>query len=112
MEEGSIVKAKVTGVKNYGAFVKCDDYDGLIHISEFSDDFVKNVGNIVRVGDIIDVKVLEIDNSHKRLKLSYKEANVIPKRVLKFARIEKGFRSLEDKLDKWIDEGYKHIKEE
>lgn len=111
MEEGSIIKAKVTGVKNYGAFVKCDEYDGLIHISEFSDDFVKNIGSIVQVGDMIDVKVLEVDDEHKRLKLSYKAANMIPKRVLKFAKIEKGFRSLDELLDEWIEKGYKNIKE-
>ena len=75
MEAGTIVKGKITGIKKYGAFVRVGDYDGLIHISEFSDDFVKDISYIVQVGEEVFLKVLEVDEEHERLKLSYKDAN-------------------------------------
>lgn len=109
MQEGTIVRGKITGIKKYGAFVKVGTYDGLIHISEFSDDFVKDIGFIVSVGDEVDLKVLEVDEKNERLKLSYKEANNISKKILRFAVIDKGFKSLGDKLDLWIEEGYQKI---
>lgn len=102
MDKGMIVKAKVTGIKDYGAFVKCNEYDGLIHISEFSDDYVKSISSIVNVGDVIDVLVLDVDEGQKKLKLSYKKANMVDKKVLKYAKIEKGFDSLEERLDEWV----------
>lgn len=104
MKVGDIIKAEVTGIKNYGAFVRYKDYVGLIHISEFSDDFVKNINSIVNVGDIIDCLVLEIIEEEKKLKLSYKKANMVEKRVLKYTNIKVGFSSLEKNLDKWVNE--------
>lgn len=110
MQEGCIVKGKITGIKRYGAFVKVGDYDGLIHISEFSDDFVKDISFIVQVGEEVLLKVLEVDESNERLKLSYKDANNISKNILKYACIDKGFDSLADNLDRWIEEGYQKAK--
>ena len=76
MQNGDIVSGIVTGIKDYGAFVQVEDYCGLIHISEFSDGFVKNINEIVTTGEVISVKILEIDEEGKKLKLSYKGANV------------------------------------
>ncbi len=109
MQEGTIVRGKITGIKKYGAFVKVGQYDGLIHISEFSDDYVKDISFIVQVGDEVDLKVLEVDEFHERLKLSYKDANNISKKILRFAVLDIGFKSLGDNLDKWIEEGYQKI---
>lgn len=109
MQEGSIVKGKITGIKKYGAFVKVGEYDGLVHISEFSDDFVKDISFIVQVGEEVDLKVIEIDKENERLKLSYKEANNISKKILRFAVVDKGFKSLQEQLDNWIEEGYQKI---
>ena len=61
MQNGDIVSGIVTGIKDYGAFVQVEDYCGLIHISEFSDGFVKNINEIVTVGEVVSVKILEID---------------------------------------------------
>lgn len=110
MQVGSIVKGKITGIKKYGAFVKVGNYDGLVHISEFSDDFVKDISFIVQVGDEVFLKVLEIDDEHGRLKLSYKDASNISKKILRFAVVDKGFSSLAENLDSWIEEGYQRIK--
>ena len=111
MEAGTIVKGKITGIKKYGAFVRVGDYDGLIHISEFSDDFVKDISYIVQVGEEVFLKVLEVDEEHDRLKLSYKDATNVSKKILRFAVLDKGFDSLAENLDNWIEEGYQKIKQ-
>ena len=53
MKIGDIVYGKVTNILGYGAFVLVDDYDGLVHISEFSDGFVRNINDFVKVGQEI-----------------------------------------------------------
>ena len=82
MQNGDIVSGTITGIKDYGAFVQVEDYCGLIHISEFSDGFVKNINDIVAIGDVVNVEILEVDEEGKKLKLSYKSANVIPSKLL------------------------------
>ena len=109
MQNGEIVSGIITGIKDYGAFVQVEDYCGLIHISEFSDGFVKNINDIVAIGDVVNVQILEIDNEEKKLKLSYKAANVIPSKLLEYVHIYKGFNALELKLNDWINEAYEKI---
>ena len=59
IKEGEIVEGLVTGIEQYGIFVSLDEYySGLIHISEISDGFVKDVNNYVNIGETIKVKVL------------------------------------------------------
>ena len=75
-EKGKIVNAKVTGIETYGIFVKLDDnYNGLIHISEMSYGYVKNTQNYAKVGDNINVKIIDIDEKNNHLKLSIKDIN-------------------------------------
>ena len=72
VEVGKIYHGTVKRVENYGAFVEIiKGKDGLCHVSELSDKFVKNPEEIVSVGDKLDVKVLEIDKQG-RLNLSHK----------------------------------------
>ncbi len=108
MKIGDVVTGTVTGLQQYGVFVKVENYDGLIHISELSDKFVRDVRDYLTVGDIIDLKVLEIDERIKKLKLSYK--------AIKDRRINRryliGFKSLENKLPKWIESKIKEIENE
>lgn len=110
MQNGDIVSGVITGIKDYGAFVQVEDYCGLIHISEFSDGFVKNINEIVAIGDVVNVEILEIDENGKKLKLSYKNANVLPSKLLEYVHIYKGFNALELKLNDWINEAYEKIK--
>lgn len=71
---GRIYQGRVTSIKDFGAFVEIfPGKDGLCHISELSDGFVRNVGDICRPGDEIPVKVIAIDE-HQRVKLSRKAA--------------------------------------
>ncbi|MHC4913420.1 MAG: polyribonucleotide nucleotidyltransferase, partial [Planctomycetota bacterium] len=74
-EVGRIYKqSKVVSVKDFGVFVEITPgVEGLCHVSELSDSFVKNVGDVCKMGDLIPVKLLEIDNQG-RFKLSRKAA--------------------------------------
>ena len=112
MQTGNIVSGVITGIKDYGAFVQVEEYCGLIHISEFSDGFVKNISDIVAIGDVVSVEILEVDEEGKKLKLSYKKANVIPSKLLEYVHIYKGFNALELKLNEWIEEAYAKIEKE
>ena len=70
VQVGKIYNGRVTSVKDFGAFVEIlPGKDGLCHISELSDEYVKNVGDICRVGDEMEVKVIAIDEQD-RVKLS------------------------------------------
>ena len=69
VKKGDSVRGKVTGIENYGIFLLMDDgYTGLIHISEISEKFVRNVADYVEVDDEIYAKVIEIDDENKRYK--------------------------------------------
>jgi polyribonucleotide nucleotidyltransferase len=69
---GRIYSGKVNSIKDFGAFVEiAPGKDGLLHISELSDGFVKSVTDIVKIGDIIEVKVIAVDDQN-RVKLSRK----------------------------------------
>ena len=71
---GRIYEGRVTSVKDFGAFVEIlPGKDGLCHISELSDEYVHSVGDVCKVGDLMHVKVIAIDDQ-ERVKLSRKQA--------------------------------------
>ena len=73
LEIGMILKGTVRNVVDFGAFVDIGiKYDGLVHISEIANTFVKNTHDFLSVGDVIDVMVKDIDLPRKRLQLSIK----------------------------------------
>ena len=73
LKEGMILTGTVRNVIDFGAFVDIGvKHDGLVHISEMSEKFVKNPSDIVSVGDIVKVKVIGIDNGRQKVKLSMK----------------------------------------
>lgn len=70
---GMILDGTVRNVIDFGAFVDIGVHlDGLVHISELSDHFVKHPSQVVKVGDIVKVRVLETDVKRKRISLSMK----------------------------------------
>ena len=103
---GSIVEGSVTGIENYGVFINLDDYySGLIHISEISHGFVKDINNYVKLGDTIRVKVVDVDDDLYHVRLSIKDIDYRiskPKRE-KIEEVGSGFGILKDNLDNWID---------
>ena len=73
LKEGMILTGTVRNVIDFGAFVDIGvKHDGLVHISEMSEKFVKNPSDIVSIGDIVKVKVIGIDNERQKVKLSMK----------------------------------------
>ncbi|HID74849.1 MAG TPA: S1 RNA-binding domain-containing protein, partial [Planctomycetaceae bacterium] len=74
VEVGRIYHGRVTSVKDFGAFIEIlPGKDGLCHISELSDEYVANVSDVCKVGDLVDVKVIAIDDQD-RVKLSRRSA--------------------------------------
>ena len=73
LKNGMILNGTVRNVIDFGAFVDIGvKYDGLVHISEMSNSFVRNPSDIVSVGDIVKVKVIDIDNERHKVSLSMK----------------------------------------
>lgn len=100
---GDVVKGKVTGIEKYGFFVLTEaGYNGLIHISEISDNFVKNVYDYVAVDDEIYSKVIDVDDENKKIKLSIKNFDY---RKDGSSNVDlNGFGPLREKLPMWISE--------
>ena len=75
LKEGMILTGTVRNVTDFGAFVDIGVHqDGLVHISQICDRYIKNPTEVLSVGDIVKVKVLEADEDKKRISLSIKEA--------------------------------------
>ena len=73
LKEGMVLTGTVRNVIDFGAFVDIGvKHDGLVHISEMSDKFIKNPSEIVSVGDIVKVKVIKIDTERQKVGLSMK----------------------------------------
>ncbi len=109
-----IIEGCVTGIEKYGIFVSLDEYySGLIHISEITDSFVKDVNNFVNVGETIRVRVLDSDDDTFHVKLSIKDLNYrIEKRNNShILETKHGFNTLESQLRSWIDEKKKEKKD-
>ena len=70
---GDVVKGNVTKITNFGVFVGLEDgLEGLLHISELSEDKVENAEEVVKVGDPIEVKILRVDTDDRKIGLSKK----------------------------------------
>lgn len=77
IEVGSKLQGKVTGITNFGAFVELPEGStGLVHISEVADNYVKDINDHLKVGDQVEVKVINIDNG--KIGLSIKKAKDRP----------------------------------
>ncbi|MDM5315400.1 S1 domain-containing post-transcriptional regulator GSP13 [Fictibacillus sp. b24] len=122
-EVGSIVEGKVTGIKPFGAFVALNDnVQGLVHISEVSHGFVKDINDALSVGDVVSVKILSVDEDSKKISLSIRQTQEAPAPAPKKERrpggfnnnnkksstnnqdANKGFNTLEAKLKDWLKE--------
>lgn len=73
LKPGMMLEGVVTNVANFGAFVDIGVHqDGLVHVSMLADKFVKDPNEVVKVGDIVKVKVVEVDIARKRISLTMK----------------------------------------
>lgn len=116
---GQLVIGKVYNVKPYALFLSFDEHTtGLLHISEISDSFVRDIEKYGSVGDEIKVKVLSIDKENGFLRVSYKQvppeeaySSHVNQRKLPVTT-EEEFLPLKEKLDEWINDAYSRIEKE
>lgn len=106
---GKVVEGQITGVTKYGVFVSLEDnYTGMIHISEVSNKYIEDLNKIFKIGDLLNVKVLSIDENKLQVKLSIKKIGKSAKR----RGIEEkgtGFEPLKQNLGIWIEKKMKEI---
>ena len=75
---GDVVQGTVTKITNFGVFVGLEDgLEGLLHISELSDDKVENAEELVKVGDPLEAKILRVDIEERKIGLSKKQVGVV-----------------------------------
>ena len=76
LKEGMILNGTVRNIIDFGAFVDIGVHqDGLVHISQISSKYIKHPLDVLKIGDIVKVKVISLDIAKKRIGLSIKEAN-------------------------------------
>lgn len=113
---GQLVIGKVYNVKPYALFMSFENgVTGLLHISEISDSFVRDIEKYGSIGDEIKVKILSIDKDNGFLRVSYKQ---VPNEEMYSSHsnqrkaptvTEDEFKPIKDKLDQWIAEAYAQI---
>ncbi|NEU30046.1 general stress protein 13 [bacterium LRH843] len=123
-EVGNIVEGKVTGIKPFGAFVAIDEKkQGLVHISEVAHGFVKDINDVLKVGDEVKVKIMNVEGDSGKISLSIRATQEAPERPARPAKPrfagggsgggggrkpqqqkapQQGFNTLEDKLKEWL----------
>ncbi|WP_156288539.1 S1 domain-containing post-transcriptional regulator GSP13 [Oceanobacillus salinisoli] len=114
-EAGQVLEGKVTGIQPYGAFIALDEEtQGLVHISEITHGFVKDINDHLSVGEEVKVKVLNVDDEKNKVSLSIRATEEAPKRPVskpnkvqapkQEAETAAGFNTLKDKLQEWIEQ--------
>jgi small subunit ribosomal protein S1 len=78
LQPGSVVEGAISNIVDFGAFVDLDGIDGLIHISELSWSHVTHPSEVVAIGDVVKVKVLDIDHDRQRISLGLKQTQEDP----------------------------------
>ena len=107
-----IIEVVVTGIQKYGAFVLVDGkYDGLIHISEISSGYVRNINDYIKIKDKIYAQVVDIDKENNKFKLSIKNIDYRNdgRLLSEEDNFSNGFEPLKEHLDLWINEKIKEI---
>jgi general stress protein 13 len=109
MKQGDIVKGRITNIKPYGAFVKInDEIDGLIHISEISDGYVRSIEDYLSVGEEVTLEVIKVEET--KISLSYKSQNNKRRNKTESTEVVTGFKPFETQLPAWIEKYQKYKK--
>ncbi|MED4016735.1 S1 domain-containing post-transcriptional regulator GSP13 [Sutcliffiella cohnii] len=121
IEVGTVLKGKVTGIQPYGVFVAInEETQGLVHISEITHGYVKDINEHLTKGEEVSVKVLSVDEGNGKISLSIKATEDAPKQApaapkkpkkrqatataIKTDDNSQGFNTLKDKLEEWIEQ--------
>ncbi len=97
---GQMVKGKVTKLASFGAFVEIEEgIDGLVHISQISDDRVEKVKDVLKVGQEVQARIVRIDQMDRKIGLSIKAASVSDEEFVVKDEMLEGLRPGEDLVD-------------
>jgi len=116
---GQKVRGKITGIQPYGVFVELDENtQGLIHISELKHAYVKDISEIVDVGEELTVQIMDIDEYSKQFSLSIRsltKTNHHPfsnrRRNPRYGKkTGLGFKSIDESMPGWVDEALNDIR--
>ena len=111
-ENGSVVLGTVTGIEDYGIFIKLDKFNsGLIHISKIGNHYIKDLHNYVNIGELIRVRIVE-KNQDGTYKLSIKNVDyrITKKHGSRIKETESGFKNLALHLDYWVRKELESLK--
>ena len=94
---GDMVKGKVSKLTNYGAFIELEnDIDGLVHISQISEERVEKIKDVLKIGDEVTARVIKIDKDERRIGLSAKAANYSEEDLAKERQAFENITGVED----------------
>ena len=120
---GMIIEGRITGIQQYGAFVSLDNRtQGLIHISECHHGYVDNIRNFLKVGQMVRVMIIDIDEYTGTIRLSIR----CLEKAFDFSRekrrpgfnhrkywtnkhVQEGFKPISKRMSKWINEALEDI---
>ena len=117
MKIGDVLTTKVTAIKPYGIFVQLPDGGtGLVHISEIKAGYIDNIADLLKLGQDVEVQVIDIDDYDKKPSLSIRSLTDGGKNINRRHRFSKsyltyGFRPLGASMKKWIREGKAYLRE-
>jgi small subunit ribosomal protein S1 len=108
---GDIVKGTVAKIASFGAFVELeDDIDGLVHISQLSEDHVAKVKDVLNVGDEVEARVIKVDKVERRIGLSLKAMNYSAEDIQKESQAFDALRPSTDLVG--LEQAFKFATEE
>jgi len=108
---GDLVKGTISKITNFGAFVQLqDDIDGLVHISQISEDRIEKVKDVLKVGQEVEARVIKVDKAERRIGLSIKAANYGEEALRKEAEAFDTLRPGEDMVG--LDQAFQFAEEE
>ena len=108
---GDLVKGTVSKLTNFGAFIQLqDDIDGLVHISQISEDRVEKVKDVLKVGQAVEARVIKVDKAERRIGLSVKAANYSEEALRKEAEVFDTLRPGEDMVG--LDQAFQFAEDE
>jgi len=108
---GDLVKGTISKLTNFGAFIQLqDEIDGLVHISQISEDRIEKVKDVLKVGQEVEARVIKVDKAERRIGLSIKAANYGEEALRKEAEAFDTLRPGEDMVG--LDQAFQFAEEE
>jgi small subunit ribosomal protein S1 len=108
---GDVVKGRVAKIASFGAFVELeDDIDGLVHISQLSEDHVNRVKDVINVGDEVEARVIKVDKVERRIGLSVKAMSYNDDQIKKESQAFEALRPSTDLVG--LEQAFKFATEE